>query len=217
MYYIIIIMPSNYTDNTNNNTNNITSKYQLCFCNLVHPDIIGYVQGESDPEISNHFMVVSTVIDSDTYNNNNEDPEDSDSDNEVIDIRTASIEDLIDFNMEIASFENKCVKKHFKKYLNDHPTLRNYEKIIFKNIFVKPQIVEKLYLRGDECVAIIKTMWIKFIQRKWKKIFKQRKEILEKRKNINNIFIKERNISWTVNNNELPELRGMLYNYKFDF
>lgn len=57
-----------------------------------------------------------------------------------------------------------------------HPYIRNYNHIN-KNI-LNIQIAEKVILKGGECVAILKTFWIKIIQRTWKKVF--RKYLFEK-------------------------------------
>jgi hypothetical protein len=52
-----------------------------------------------------------------------------------------------------------------------HPYIRNYNHIN-KNI-LQIQIAEKIILKGGECVAILKTFWIKIIQRTWKKVFRK--------------------------------------------
>ena len=71
-----------------------------------------------------------------------------------------------------------------------HPTIRNYH-IIHLNMFNKFQIVETDMLSGEELVGYIKTFWIKIFQRKWKKIFKTRKEIILQRKKIKNLRERE--------------------------
>ena len=52
-----------------------------------------------------------------------------------------------------------------------HPYIRNYNHIN-KNI-LKIQIAEKITLNTGECIAILKTFWIKIIQRTWKKVFRK--------------------------------------------
>jgi hypothetical protein len=56
-------------------------------------------------------------------------------------------------------------------YEQFHPYIRNYNDIN-KNI-LNIQIAEKIILKGGECVAILKTFWIKIIQRTWKKVFRK--------------------------------------------
>lgn len=59
--------------------------------------------------------------------------------------------------------------------------------------------------------CIIKTFYLKIIQRTWKKIFKQRKEILNNQKKII-LFLNKRQLG-KINNLKLPTLRGMLSSY----
>jgi hypothetical protein len=57
---------------------------------------------------------------------------------------------------------------------------------------------------------IIKTYWIRIIQRTWKNVFKKRQEILMKRKNINNLKYRETRGKHSDGLNILPSLYGML-------
>jgi len=77
----------------------------------------------------------------------------------------------------IKSFSNmkkdiKFIKKdEVNMYESFHPFIRNYNHIN-KNI-LNIQIAENIILKGGESVAILKTFWIKIIQRTWKKIFRK--------------------------------------------
>lgn len=62
-------------------------------------------------------------------------------------------------------------KDEFNMYESSHPYIRNYNDIN-KNI-LKIQIAENIILKGGESVAILKTFWIKIIQRTWKKVFRK--------------------------------------------
>ena len=62
-----------------------------------------------------------------------------------------------------------------------HNIFRNYRNIILNGNYIKPEIVEVLYLKNNEidyCVAIKKTFWIKIIQRSWKNILIKREKHL---------------------------------------
>jgi hypothetical protein len=61
-----------------------------------------------------------------------------------------------------------------------HNLFPNYRQIVLQDNYVKPEIVECIYKDGC-CVAIIKTFWIKIIQRAWRNILKKREEIVNKR------------------------------------
>jgi hypothetical protein len=60
----------------------------------------------------------------------------------------------------------------------------------------------------------LKTFWIRIIQRKWKKVFHQRQEMLRMRSNPRNIIIRENTGRWPSVCNHMPILNGMLYDLK---
>ncbi len=74
------------------------------------------------------------------------------------------------------------------RVISPHPTVRNYHRLA-NNCAI--EIVEDIELETGELIGIIKTFWIKLIQRKWKKIFKNRKEIISQRKRITNLRERE--------------------------
>jgi hypothetical protein len=97
---------------------------------------------------------------------------------------------------------------NFHKYMDlniQHEISPNYRKI-----FLRPQIVECIDLDSGHRVAIIKTFWIKIIQRTWKNILKKRKEIMLKRKNISSLHNRELTGHWPNTCYTLPSIKGML-------
>ena len=97
--------------------------------------------------------------------------------------------------------------------LSTHLVIRNYKNIISSKTYIKPEIAECLYLNGDEeFVAIIKTIWIRLIQRTWKKIYNLRKEVLSKRCKIESFRYREIHGYWPHSCNHLPTISGMLSN-----
>ena len=60
-----------------------------------------------------------------------------------------------------------------------------------------------------ELGVIIKTFWIRLIQRKWKKIFKERQEIICKRMNPRNLHYRSVHGNWPIGLNYLPSLKDM--------
>ena len=87
---------------------------------------------------------------------------------------------------------------------------RNYKNIILKQPYIRPEIAECVYLENEDCVAILKTHWIRLIQRTWKNIIKQRKTIIQKRARLNALRYKEFNGRWPSDCFYYPELQGML-------
>lgn len=89
-----------------------------------------------------------------------------------------------------------------------HPTIRNYFNIISSENYITPQIGYKVYLSGNECVAILKTFWLRIVQRCWKRVYKARKEMMKQ----NNILklLRLREISPNYHIRE-PTIHGMFW------
>ena len=64
----------------------------------------------------------------------------------------------------------------------------------------------------EEMVAYHKTFWLRIIQRKWKKIYKQRREIIKKRKLMKSLNIRSLYGKWPKGLCNIPKLCGMLNN-----
>jgi hypothetical protein len=119
----------------------------------------------------------------------------------------------------IDSFTLNNIKKYIKMYkrlyqqynyhllLNNHPSIRNYKNIILNNNYIKPEIAQCITLVTGETIAILKTFWIRIIQKTWKNIFKKRLNIIKQWKT-NPILLWERDLG--KRNFSLPGLRGML-------
>ncbi len=107
-------------------------------------------------------------------------------------------------------------------YIHDvnihHDIFRNYRNMILNSNYIKPEIVKILKLKdcdgNDYSIAIIKTFWLKIVQRTWKNIIKKRKEIILKRKHLVSLFWREINGKWPNNCLQYPSLKGMLSNLK---
>jgi hypothetical protein len=76
----------------------------------------------------------------------------------------------------------------------------------------KPQSPEiiKLYIQDNVYIAIIKTFWIKIIQRTWKRIMKERYKIFQLRKRLYSIHYREKTGMFPLEIRYLPSLYGML-------
>lgn len=90
--------------------------------------------------------------------------------------------------------------------------IRNYRNIVSGEGYIKPEIAQCIYLPTHECVAILKTFWIRLIQRRWKNILSERKRVMEKRNNIISIVYREIYGAWPNGCLRYPRLRGMLSN-----
>jgi hypothetical protein len=89
-------------------------------------------------------------------------------------------------------------------------SVRNFNSIVSKNDYIKPQIAENITLESGHRVCIIKTIWLKLIQRTWKRVFALRKTIIKRRSNIHSLKIRELTGKWPENCRVYPELQGMM-------
>jgi hypothetical protein len=94
----------------------------------------------------------------------------------------------------------------FKKY--NYNEIRNTLTTTFRRSTV--EIAECIYLMSQECISILKTFWLKIIQRKWKNILKERKIIIKKRSHPNSLRHREIYGKWPNDCCNYPVLKGML-------
>lgn len=95
-----------------------------------------------------------------------------------------------------------------------HDIYKNYKQIITRENYIKPEITECIYLNTGHYVAILKTFWLRLIQRKWKNIIKERNDIIKKRCNLHSLTHREITGKWPNDCLHLPQLKGMLSQLK---
>jgi hypothetical protein len=95
-----------------------------------------------------------------------------------------------------------------------HDIFRNYIQIVLRENYVKPEITECIYLNTGHCVAILKTFWLRLVQRKWKNIMKERENIIIKRRQQKSLRYREITGKWPNDCLEFPQLKGMLFQLK---
>ena len=91
-----------------------------------------------------------------------------------------------------------------------HKFIKNYENIITRPNYIKPEIGETITLQSGHTVCIIKTLWIKLIQRAWKRIFEKRKQIIKMRCQLQSLKYREITGRWPENCRYFPSLQGLL-------
>lgn len=94
----------------------------------------------------------------------------------------------------------------------NHVVICNYKDIVRSKRHLCPEIAKCIDLPGNECVAILKTFWIRIIQRTWKKIYKQRQYVIKKRLHVQSLIHREKTGCWPVVCAHVPSLQGMLHN-----
>ena len=148
----------------------------------------------------------------------------SDSDNESIDMddfyETEEVS-LTKFNIVVCERYNPIFHGISSEEMNYHYLVHmriknnnfNYIQYIFNNLSrSKFEIAECFYLPSQYCICILKTFWLKIIQKKWKNILRDRKNIIRKRCNHNSLKYREINGKWPLDCIYYPGLKGMLSN-----
>ena len=111
------------------------------------------------------------------------------------------INEVADFyNSQYGIIENK----------SELSPIRNFENIISRENYIKPEIAKHIVLASGHSICILKTFWLKIVQRCWKNIFRIRKNILQMRCNLVSLVYREINGYWPASCANLPEFRGML-------
>jgi hypothetical protein len=113
---------------------------------------------------------------------------------------------------KILLFDNKIHPLTFMKYKS-----YGIERYLFEVSFVplhkrrlpSIEILQLHILEDDTYTVVVKTFWIKIIQRAWKKVYKERKQFIQSIKSLNNIRRKE----FGIINTRFPGLYGLLHNY----
>lgn len=198
------------------NDNSFNNQHYLMLCELHYPRKHGKTE-DSDPNIETHYLVYdrfdsktgisySHLIEYEEYHTDYD--YDTDSEDEF------NSNTFVKLNAEI-----KWLKEHYSSLLNtlyseNHPTIRNYHNIIKHPNYIKPEIGQYIILPTQEAIAILKTFWLRIIQKKWKKVYQERKTIIKKRCKLLNLTTKE--VSGNLINlyKNLPGLKGMLSGLK---
>jgi len=107
---------------------------------------------------------------------------------------------------EMSDFYNAKYKEQPSNKLK-HRVIRNYKTIASSDNYVKPEIAQCIELPTLECVCIKKTIWLRLVQRAWKRIFQERRAIIANLSNPRTIG--QRGLKHMSAPN-LPGLRGML-------
>jgi len=117
------------------------------------------------------------------------------------------------YDTQVHGPANESVQTHYLTYVRfkqlDMDTINDFKSDCPT---LQLEITECIYLPSLHCVSIIKTIWLKLIQRKWKSICKQRKLCISMRSNPNVIKYKETKGYWPDYCSVYPRLNGILSN-----
>jgi len=198
------------------NNNAINKKHYLMLCELHYPSRHGKTE-DSDPNIETHYLVYDRFdsITGISYSHLDE-YEEYDTD---YDYDTNSEDEYNDNTFIHLNNEIKWLREHYSNpfntlYSDNHPTIRNYHNIIKHPNYIKAEIGQYIILPTQEAIAILKTFWLRIIQKKWKKVLQERKNIIKQRCNLLNLSRREVSTNLINLYKNLPGLKGMLSDLK---
>ena len=179
-------------------------KWHLMLCELHLPTMHGKTNN-SDPNIETHYLIHDLYNPTELYSDDLDDS-DSDSDSDQ-DNSYNRIHNAINYLKQKYLY----ITYEFDPIFHNHPIIRNYYKIVSNPNYIQPEIGEYIILPTLEAVAVLKTFWIRIIQRKWKKIFKQQQQIIGERCKLHSLRFRQITGHWPTHCKTFPTLKGMLY------
>ena len=180
------------------------NEWHLMLCELHLPTMHGKTNN-SDPNIETHYLIHDLYNPTELYSDDLDDS-DSDSDSDQ-DNSYNRIHNAINYLKQKYLY----ITYEFDPIFHNHPIIRNYYKIVSNPNYIQPEIGEYIILPTLEAVAVLKTFWIRIIQRKWKKIFKQQQQIIGERCKLHSLRFRQITGHWPTHCKTFPTLKGMLY------
>jgi hypothetical protein len=169
-------------------------KFKLALCELHCSRIHGGAE-------NGHYLVMRTFDELDTITEEDDYDYDEEEDEED--------DESINHNMWSMLYHYEDIVEQYQQH-NPHRIIRNYLNIISESNYIKPEIIMTLKLKSGHRVAILKTFWIRILQRKWKKVFAERMRIIELWKKVGNIMWRKMRGTWPFECSYMPSLAGML-------
>ena len=167
--------------------NKIKPLFKIVLCELFHPFIFGKDEN-SDKNIDGHYLVINSYT---RYIAEEEEEEEEEEDEEEDEEEEDEYEEYNEVGGTFTPLYDNNIFEIVEKdisYLNspggrktlpninhpliNHPLVRNYRKIVKQCL--RFEIALCITLSGGECIAIIKTFWIKIIIRTFKNAFRKK-------------------------------------------
>lgn len=116
------------------------------------------------------------------------------------------------YNQRRLGISDDGIQNHYLTHIRFKLLDMNLIHSIMTNSVLRLEIAQCVYLPSNCCVSIIKTMWIKFIQRAWRRVLKERNKFTSNMSTSNTLRFREIYGKWTNNRLKYPGLKGMLSN-----
>ena len=183
-------MPDNYSDDSDDYDSDDYEE-NVYDCDEISPTKYNIVlcelfnnklHGNTNEDVCNHYLLINRIKKLDL---------------DFIDDWTAPLnQDYIDRQQQITP----------------HKFIRNYKNMITQPNYIKPEIGEIINLPTGHTVCIIKTMWLRVVQRAWKILFKERKQVIQMRCRFQSLKHREITGVWPDNCRYWPSFQGLLIN-----
>ena len=179
------------------------NKFNLVVCEIFNRYIHGYCE-DSDKSVESHYLCVHVSRNRSIFDDRDYDSEDDDELFMHHNVDEAHIYDIVDLHS--AYYLSRSRKRN-----RPHKFIRNYDAIIAKRDYIQPHIGEVIYLSSGECVAVLKTVWLRLIQRCWRRVYNEKNRVIKRRKQIDYLRYREVNGKWPNDCNYLPSIYGMFW------
>lgn len=166
----------------------VSGKNDIVLCEIFNPYIHGFTK-QSDRNILGHFLVIGRY-----------------SLESIIEDETSIFSITYTINSLISNIRNLIENPKFSR----HPWIRNYKQIASRNDYIRPEIAQCIMLNGDEKVAILKTFWLRIVQRAWKKVFRARRRVINQRMTLYSLGWRQIHGRWPDHCLNIPTIHGML-------
>jgi hypothetical protein len=194
-------------------------KFNLLLCELHYSPVHGKTRS-SWPYIEGHFMLIELFDgvtgfipeEIENYQEYSTDEEDINSVSDDSDTEGSGPNVLTNIHHIQRLYKSEYNELSRWDNLTPHKTIRNYNNIIRKPDYIRPEIGECFELPTCEQIVIIKTIWIRIIQRKWKAVFANRQKIIKLRCCPSSISTRQLTGKWPEHCRVLPGICGMLSN-----
>jgi hypothetical protein len=210
--------------NENNTVNEYSKrvgnkKFNMVLCELHYSPIHGKTIS-SWPYIEGHFMLIEifdgvtgfTIEEMENYQEYSTDEENINDDSDDSDTEDTEHNIITNIHHIQKLYESEYNTLIRRINLRPHKTIRNYHNIIRRPDYIRPEIGECFELPTGEQIIIIKTIWIRIIQRKWKDVFANRQKIIKSRCCPSSISTRQVTGKWPRHCLVLPGIQGMLSN-----
>lgn len=171
---------------------------KLGYIELIHPTI-----NDLEEQSLNHFIIIMSIKRPSKYVELLYNINGFGKDDFYEYIRVNDSRELEEFRY--ICFHFKMTKKCMK--ISTDVPIRNYINIVQSNLSHSPQIIQTLKLKTGEYACIIKTVWLKIIQRKWRKLYVYNHTMIRKWKNP----LKQQLFQLTCQSIPRFSLRGLFY------